>query len=60
MWSTDALTFETVEHGTRVTFHNITHTPHWLRPIDPLLNAAFQRIALRAIHGARRHLDRQP
>lgn len=53
MWSTDALTFETVEHGTRVTFHNITHTPHWLRPIDPLLNAAFQRIALRAIHGAR-------
>lgn len=26
MWSTDALTFETVEHGTRVTFHNIT--PH--------------------------------
>jgi len=56
-WSVDSLTFEPRGEGTRITFGNETQTPSWLRPLTPILNAAFQRQALRAVDGARRYLD---
>ncbi len=55
-WSIDSLTFEPSGDGTRITFHNETQTPGWLRPLIPLLNAAFQRQAKRAVEGAGRYL----
>lgn len=55
-WSVDSLTFEPMGEGTRITFHNETQTPTWLRPLTPLLNAAFQRQARRAVDGAQRYL----
>ena len=44
-WSVDSLTFEPWGDGTRITFHNETRTPSWLRPLTPILNAPFQRQA---------------
>ena len=55
-WSVDSLTFEPSGDGTRITFHNETRAPGWLRPLIPLLNAAFQRQARRAVEGAERYL----
>ena len=55
-WSVDSLTFQPSKEGTLVLFHNQTRTPLWLRPLTPLLNAAFQRQARRAIEGARRYV----
>ncbi len=55
-WSVDSLTFEPWGDGTRVTFHNETRTPAWLRPLAPVLNAAFRPQARRAIEGARRYI----
>lgn len=55
-WSIDSLTFEASGDGTRITFRNETQTPTWLRPLTPLLNAAFQRQARRAVAGAQRYL----
>jgi hypothetical protein len=55
-WSVDSLTFEQRRDGTRITFHNETQTPSWLRPLTPMLNAAFQRQARRAVESARRYL----
>ena len=55
-WSVDSLTFEPSGDGTRITFRNETRTPSWLRPLIPLLNAAFQRQARRAVEGAGRYL----
>lgn len=59
-WSVDSLTFEVREDGTRITFRNETRTPTWLRPLAPLLNAAFQRQARRAVEGARKYLGQPP
>ena len=55
-WSVDSLTFEPRRDGTRITFHNETRTPSWLRPLTPILNAASQRQARRAVEGAGRFL----
>lgn len=55
-WSVDSLTFEASGDGTRITFRNETSTPKWLRPLVPLLNASFQRQALRAVEGASQYL----
>lgn len=55
-WSVDALTFEPSGAGTRITFHNETRPPTWLGPLTPLLNAAFQRQARRAVDGAGRYV----
>ena len=55
-WSVDSLTFEPLGEGTRITFHNETQAPNWLRPLLPLLNAVFQRQARRAVEGARQYL----
>jgi hypothetical protein len=57
LWSVDTLTFETHGKGTRIVFENRTTTPTWLRPIAPILNAAFQPQARRAVEGARRYLQ---
>lgn len=57
MWSVDSLTFEPHDGGTRITFRNRTTTPTWLGPIAPLLNAAFQPQARRAVEGASRFLN---
>lgn len=54
-WSVDSLTFEPSGDDTRITFHNETQAPGWLRPLIPLLNAAFQRQARQAIEGAGRY-----
>lgn len=60
-WSVDALSFEPFGAGTRITFHNETRIPNWLRPLAPLLNAVFQRQARRAVEGARLYIaDHQP
>lgn len=60
-WSVDSLTFEASGDGTRITFHNETQTPKWLRPLTPLLNASFQRQAQRAVEGAAQYLaDNRP
>jgi hypothetical protein len=53
-WSVDSLAFEASGDGTRITFRNETSTPRWLSPLIPLLNAAFQRQARRAVEGAPR------
>ncbi len=55
-WSVDSLTFEPSGDGTRITFRNETRAPGWLHPLIPLLNAAFQRQARRAVEGAGRYL----
>ncbi len=55
--SVDSLTFEPHANGTRVTFRNQSHPSRWLRPLAPLLNAAFQPQARRAVEGARRYLE---
>lgn len=55
-WSVDSLTFEPLGEGTRITFHNETQTPTWLRPLTRLINAVFQPQARRAVEGARRYL----
>ena len=57
LWSVDSLTFEPRGEGTRIVFQNRTTTPTWLRPITPILNAAFQPQARRAVDGARRYLE---
>ena len=60
-WSVDSLTFEPSGEGTLITFHNETRAPLLLRPLVPLMNAAFQRQARKAVEGARQHLlDRSP
>ncbi len=56
-WSVDELRFEPLEDGCRVTFLNETRTPVWLRPAGPLLNAAFQPQARKAVLGAQRYLS---
>lgn len=56
IWSTDSLTFEPNGNGTRITFSNRSQPPAWLRFLTPLLNAAFQPQARRAVDGARRYL----
>lgn len=56
LWSVDALSFEATRTGTRITFRNETRTSRWLRPVGPLLNAAFQPQARRAVNGAARYL----
>jgi uncharacterized protein YndB with AHSA1/START domain len=55
-WSVDSLAFEASGDGTRITFRNETSTPRWLSPLIPLLNAAFQRQARRAVEGAAKYL----
>lgn len=57
LWSVDSLTFEPLGDGTRITLQNRTHPPTWLRPLTPILNAAFQPQARRAVEGARRYLE---
>ena len=56
LWSVDSLTFEPRGEGTRITFSNRTRPPAWLGPFTPILNAAFQPQARKAVEGARRHL----
>ncbi len=56
-WSVDTLIFEPDGSGTRITFLNQTRPPRWLRPFTPILNAAFQPQAHRAVEGARRYLE---
>ena len=60
MWSVDSLHFEPASAGTRITFSNHTRPPSWLRPFGPILNAAFQPQARKAVDGARRYLERLP
>lgn len=55
-WSIDRLTFASTAHGTEVTFFNESRPPTWLKPLNPLLNAAFQPQARRAVAGAHRFL----
>lgn len=55
-WSIDSLAFQPAGAGTRIIFSNETTTLSWLRPLTPLLDAAFQRQARRAVEGARRYL----
>lgn len=55
-WSVDELTFEAAEHGCRITFSNESYGPAWLRPFEPLVDAAFQPQAAKAVRGAERHL----
>lgn len=57
-WSVDELRFEASESGCRITFSNESHGPGWLRILGPLLDAAFQPQARKAVHGAQRHLAR--
>lgn len=58
LWSVDSLTFEPQGGGTSITFRNRSKPPGWLRPLAPILNAAFQPQARRAVEGARRYLER--
>ena len=58
LWSVDSLTFEPDGDGTRITFRNRSRVPRWLEPLAPILNAAFQPQARRAVDGARRYLER--
>lgn len=55
-WSVDSLEFEESSGGTRVTFRNQSQPPRWLTLLTPLVNAAFQPQARRAVEGARRYL----
>ena len=57
-WSVDELMFETSSQGCLITFSNESKGPAWLRPFEPLLDAAFQPQARRAVRGARRYLTR--
>lgn len=57
-WSVDELTFETSMQGCRVTFSNESQGPAWLGPFEPLLDAAFQPQARKAVRDARRYLTR--
>ena len=41
LWSVDTLTFEPRDEGTRIIFENRTRTRPWLRPLVPILNAAW-------------------
>jgi carbon monoxide dehydrogenase subunit G len=60
MWSVDSLGFEPNGAGTRITFKNHTQPPTWMRPFGPILNAAFQPQACKAVDGARRYLEHLP
>ncbi len=60
LWSVDTLTFAAQGEGTRIVFENRTTTPKWLRSVAPILNAAFQPQARRAVEGARRYLQGHP
>ena len=55
-WSVDSLEFEASGGGTLITFRNETTVPSLLRPLTPLMNAAFQRQAQRAVDGAARYV----
>lgn len=55
-WSVDELSFEPNGTGCRITFFNETRLPVWMKPIEPVLNAAFQPQARRAVLGARQFL----
>ena len=57
-YSVDELNFEATEQGCRITFSNESRGPGWLRLLEPLLDAAFQPQARKAVVGARRHLER--
>jgi hypothetical protein len=56
-WSIDELRFDPSRAGCRVTFLNESRMPAWLRPVGPLLNAAFQPQARKAVFGAERFLS---
>ena len=58
-WSVDELTFEASEQGCRITFSNESQVPAWLRPVEPLLDAAFQPQARKAVGGAQRYLSQR-
>lgn len=58
LWSVDSLRFEPHGAGTRITFFNRTRPPAWMRPLGPILNAAFQPQERKAVDGARRYLER--
>jgi hypothetical protein len=55
-WSVDELTFEATGPGCRITFANESQVPAWLTPVGPVLNAAFQPQARKALLGAQRYL----
>lgn len=55
-WSVDELNFEATEQGCRITFFNESSGPVWLRPFEPLLDAAFQPQARKAVRGAERYV----
>ena len=57
MWSVDSLRFEPADGGTRITFENQTRLPWWMQPFGPILDAAFQPQARRAVEGARRYVE---
>lgn len=57
MHSIDGIDFEQTEGGTIVTFFNESRPPAWLRPLAPLLGAAFRPQARRAVAGARAALQ---
>lgn len=57
-WSVDTLTFEASGQGCRTTFSNESQGPAWLRPFEPLFDAAFQPQARKAVLGAQRYLAR--
>ncbi|MBT8208266.1 MAG: SRPBCC family protein [Acidimicrobiia bacterium] len=56
-WSIDTLEFSPSGTGSLVTFRNESRPPAWMRIFSPLVNAAFQPQARRAVEGARRYLD---
>lgn len=56
-WSVDEMAFEATLDGCRVTFLNETRVPAWMRPLGPVLNAAFQPQARKAVLGAQRYLS---
>lgn len=56
-WSIDSLTFSQLGAGTRITFHNVSRGPWWLKPLIPLMNRAFQGQAQRAVDGAADYLQ---
>lgn len=55
-WSRDQLRFDETVQGCRITFSNESRGPAWLRPIEPLLDMAFQPQARKAVRGAQRYL----
>lgn len=56
-WSVDELAFEDMGRGCRITFTNESKVPAWLRPFEPLLDAAFQPQARKAVRGAQAYLS---